>query len=70
MKWVGHVAHMGEKRGAYRIFFGRLVGERRLEIPWLRWESNEMDLQDWIDLIQDKDKWRAVVKAVTNLQVP
>jgi hypothetical protein len=73
---VGHVARMGEKRGAYRILVGRPDGRRPLGRPRHRWEDSiKMDLQevrwgiDWIELAQDRDRWRAVV-AVMNLQVP
>jgi hypothetical protein len=69
---------MGEKRGAYRILLGRPEGRRPLGIPRRRWEDNiKMDLQDvgwvgmeWIDLAQDRDRWRALVNAVMNLRVP
>jgi hypothetical protein len=45
MRWAGHVAHMGEKRGAYRIFVGRPEGMRPLGRPRHRWEDNiKMDL--------------------------
>jgi hypothetical protein len=76
MKWTEHVARMGERRGAYRILVGR-PGERRpLERPRRRWEDNiKMDLQeegwgsmDWIDMTQDRDRWRALVNAVMNLR--
>jgi hypothetical protein len=78
MTWVGHVAHMGEKRCAYRILVGRPDGRRPLGRPRCRWEDNiKMDLQevewggmDWIELAQDRDRWRALVNAVTNLWVP
>jgi hypothetical protein len=78
MRWLGHVAHMGEKRGAYRIFVGRPEGRRPLRRPRHRWEDNiKMDLQevewrgmDWIELAQDRDKWWALVNAVINLWVP
>jgi hypothetical protein len=46
MRWVGHVARMGEKRGAYRILVGRPEGRRPLGRPRRRWEDNiEIDLQ-------------------------
>jgi hypothetical protein len=46
MRWAGHVARMGEKRGAYRIFMGRPEGRRPLGKPRRRWEENiEIDLQ-------------------------
>jgi hypothetical protein len=78
MKWAGHVAHMGEGRGAYRILVGRPEGRRPLGRPWCRWEDNiKMNLQelrwegvDWIDMAQDRDRWRALVNVVMNLQVP
>jgi hypothetical protein len=67
----------GEKRGAYRILVRRPEGRRPLGRPRHRWEDNiKMDLQevgwgmDWIDLAQDRDRWRALVNAVMNLRVP
>jgi len=69
---------VGEKRGVYRVLVGKLKGKRQLGRPRCRWENNiKMDLQevgcgdmDWIDLAQDRDKWRALVNAVMNLRVP
>jgi hypothetical protein len=68
---------MGEKRGAYRILVGRPEGRRSLGRPRHRWKDNiKMHLQevgwgmDWIELAQDRDRWRAVVNAVMNLWVP
>jgi hypothetical protein len=47
MKWAGHVARMGEKRGAYRILVGRPEGRRPLGRPRRRWDDNiKMDLQE------------------------
>jgi hypothetical protein len=48
MRWAGHVARMGEKRGAYKILVGRPDGRRPLERPRRRWEDNniKMDLQE------------------------
>jgi hypothetical protein len=67
---------MGEKRGAYRILVGRPEGRRPFERPRRRWEDNiKMDLQDvgwgmnWIELAQDRDRWRALVNAVMKLRV-
>jgi hypothetical protein len=65
---------MGEGRDAYRV----LVGRRPLGRPRRRWEDNiKMDVQevgwggmDWIDMAQDRDRWRALVSAVMNLRVP
>jgi hypothetical protein len=68
---------MGEKRGAYRTLVGRPEGRRPLGRPRRRWEDNiKMDLQElgwgvkWIELAQDRDRWRALVNAVKNLRVP
>jgi hypothetical protein len=67
----------GGTRGAYRIFVGRSEGRRPLVRSRRRWEDNiKMDLQeegwglDWIELAQDRDRWRDLVNAIMNLQVP
>jgi hypothetical protein len=69
---------MGERRGAYRVLVGKPEGRRPLGRPRRRWEDNiKIDLQevgwgdmDWINLAQDRDRWRALVNAVMNLRVP
>jgi hypothetical protein len=69
---------MGERRGAYRALVGKPEGRRPLGRPRHRWEDNiKMDLRgvgcggtDWVDLAQDRDRWRAVVYTVMNLWVP
>jgi hypothetical protein len=68
----------GEKRNAYRILVGNPEGKRSLGRPRRRWVNNiKIDLReigldgmDWIDLAQDRDQWRALVNAVTNLRIP
>jgi hypothetical protein len=78
MRWAGHVARMEEKRNAYRILVGKPEGKRPLGRPRHRWVNNiKMDLReigwygmDWIDLVQDRDQWRALVNTVMNLRVP
>jgi hypothetical protein len=78
MRWTGNVARMGEGRGAYRILVGRPEGRRPIGRPMRRWEDNiKMDFQEvgwygvaWIDMAQDRDRWRALVNAVMNLRVP
>jgi len=74
MRWAGHVARMGEKRGVYRVLVGKSEGKRPLGIPRRRWEDNiKMDLQevgcggvDWIELALDRERWRALVTAAMN----
>jgi hypothetical protein len=69
---------MGERRGAYRALVGKPEGRRPLGRPRRRWEDNiKMDLRevewegmDWINLAQDRDRWRALVNAIMNLRVP
>ena len=47
MRWAGHVAHMGKRRGAYRFFMGRTAGRRPLGRPTHRWwDDIKMDLQE------------------------
>jgi hypothetical protein len=78
MRWAGHVAHMGEGRGVYRVLVGRPEGKRPLGRPRLRWEDNiKMNLREiginganWIQMAQDKVLWPACMNMVMNLRVP
>ena len=68
----------GERRGVYRVLVGKPEGKRPFGKPRRRWEDNiKMDIQkvglggvEWIELVQDRDSWRALVNAVMNLRVP
>ena len=78
MRWVGHVVHMGERRGVCRLLVRKTRGRRSLGRPRHRREDNiKMDLQevggenvDWSVLGQYRDRWWALVNAVLNLRVP
>jgi len=77
VRWAGHVARMGEGRGVYRVLVGKPEGKRPLGISRRRWEDNiRMDLRevgcgyvDWMEVAQDRNRWRALVSAVMHLWV-
>jgi len=78
MTRAGHVARMGEDRGVQRVLVGKPEGKRPLGRPRRRWEDNiKKDLQevggghgDWMELAQDRDRWRALVRTVRDFRVP
>jgi hypothetical protein len=69
---------MGEDRGVYRVLGGKPEGKMPLGRPRRRWEDNiKIDLRkvgggrrDWMELAQDRDRWRALVGMVRNFRVP
>jgi hypothetical protein len=74
----GHVARTGEGRGVYRVLVGRPEGKRPLGRLRCRWENNiKMDPREigidganWIQLAQDRVRWRDFMSTVMNLRVP
>jgi hypothetical protein len=69
---------MGSTRNAYRILVVKPEGKKPLGRPRRRWVVNiKMELKevgwgaiDWIDLVQDRDKWMTLVNKAVNFQVP
>jgi hypothetical protein len=69
---------MGSSRGVCGVLVGNPGGKRPLGRPRSRWEDNiKIDLHevgcegmDWIDVAQDRDRWRALVKRVQNPRIP
>jgi len=77
MRWAVQIALMGERRGLYRVLMGKPEGQKSLGRPRRRREDNiKMELQevecgvmDWIELPQDRERWRAIANVVMNLLV-
>jgi len=77
MRWAGHVACMGNRIGVFEDLVGKPEGKRTLGRHRCRWDDNiQTDLQevgcgkDWIELAEDRNRWRALVTAVMNFRVP
>ena len=72
------MARVGEGRGVHRVLVRKPEGKRPLGRPRRRWEDNtKMDFQevgggceDWMELAQNRDRWRALVSTVMNPRVP
>ncbi|KAJ4439517.1 hypothetical protein ANN_07641 [Periplaneta americana] len=65
LRWAGHVERKGESRNAYRVSVGRPEREDNIKTD-LR--KVGYDGRDWINLAQDRDQWRAYVRAAMNLK--
>ena len=78
MRSAGHVARIGKGRGVYRVLVGKPEGKKPLGRSRRRWADNiKMDLQEvrcrnmnWVELAEDRDRWRALVNEVMDLRVP
>jgi hypothetical protein len=68
---------MGKKRNEYRILVGKPEGKTPLGRPKRKWMHNiKIDFREigysgmeWIDLAEDRDRWRALVNTVMKLRV-
>jgi hypothetical protein len=77
LRWAGHVARMVEREVHTGFWWGDLregdhLGDQGVDGRIIlrrifgKWDGG----MDWIELTQDRDRWRAVVNAVTNLRIP
>ena len=72
------MARMEEGRGVHKVLVGKPEGKKPLRRPRRRWEDNiKMDLEEvgrgcggWMELAQDRYRWRAFVNTVMNFRVP
>jgi hypothetical protein len=78
IRWTGHVARMGDRRGTYGVLVVKSEGKRPLRRSRHGWENNiKIDVQevgcegmDWIDLSKDRDRWWSLVNVIMNLRFP
>jgi hypothetical protein len=77
-RWARHIVRMGKRKGVYRFLVGKLEVKRPLGRPRGKWEdNNKIDPQEvgcgcveWIEVVQDRYKWPALVTTVIKLRVP
>jgi hypothetical protein len=79
IRWARHVARMEKGKDVYGVLVGKPGRRRTLGRPKRRWEDNiKMDLWEvgcgcggeWMELVQDRDRWRAFVSTVMSLRIP
>jgi hypothetical protein len=78
MRWAGHVARMGAERGVHRVLVRKPEGKRPLGRPRRIWEdTSRVDLQevrggrgDWMELAQDRNRWRALMSTASDFRDP
>jgi len=76
MRWAGHVAHMGTGQAYTGFWWGNLPftpgRSRRKWEDYIKRDLHEVECgdMDWIELAEDRDRWRAVINAVMNIRVP
>jgi len=76
MRWVGHLARMGEMRYAYKMLVGKPKGERSLEERWHRLKVNNgrygyrWEIVDLMHLASNRDRWQALMNMLMNIQFP
>jgi hypothetical protein len=77
MSWAGHVARIGEREVHTGLWWGDLregdhLGDPGVDVSIiLKWLFRTWDVgMDWIELVEDRDRWRALVDPVMNFQGP
>ena len=77
LRWAGHVARMEEGRSGFKILTGKPTGKKSLGRPQRRWEDNirmyleetGINVRNWVDSVQDRNYWRALVNAALNVRI-
>jgi hypothetical protein len=77
LRWAGHVARMEEGRSTFKILTVTPAGKKPSGSPRRRWEDNTrmdldeigIDTRNWVDSVQDRNYWRALVNEAFNLRI-